>query len=178
MTKPKKRIDPQRAENLAKAIAGLENKTYQNPNEAAKATGAVVSTIYRRLKGQKSRRDANIDSQALTPTEEYSLVQWAQCSASMGHPLRHQFLRELAEELRKERVKHEGKAVRPLGKEWVNRFLKRNPILKSQLSKSIEKSRAEVTKDEVQAWFKTVKSVVLEEGIREENMYNMDETGS
>ena len=76
MTKAKRHVDPQRAENLAKALAGLDDKTYRNPNEAAKATGAEVSTIYRRLRGQKSRRDANVDSQALTPTEEYSLVQW------------------------------------------------------------------------------------------------------
>jgi len=75
MTKAKRYVDPQRAENLAKALAGLEDKTYRNPNEATKATGAEVSTIYRRLRGQKSHRDANIDSQALAPTEEYSLVQ-------------------------------------------------------------------------------------------------------
>ena len=168
MTKAKKRVDPRRAENLAQALAGLENKTYQNPNEAAKATGAEVSTIYRRLRGQKSCRDANINSQALTPTEEYSLVQWAQRSASMGHPLRHQFLHELAEELRKQRIKFEGKPIRPLGKEWVSWFLKRNPMLKSQLSKSIEKARAEVTKEEVLAWFQTFKSVIQEEGVREE----------
>ena len=178
MTKAKRYVDPQRAENLVKVLAGLEDKTYRNPNEAAKATGAEVSTIYRRLRGQKSRRDANVDSQALTPTEEYSLVQWAQRAASMGHPLRHQFLRELAEELRKKRVKLEGKLILPLGKEWVHRFLKRNPVLKSQLSKSIEKARAEVTKEEVQAWFKAFKSVIQEEGVLEENIYNMDETGS
>ena len=178
MTKPKRRVDPQRAENLAKALAGLEDKAYRNPNEAAKATGAEVSTIYRRLRGQKSRRDANVDSQALTPTEEYSLVQWAQRAASMGYPLCHQFLRELAEELRKHRVKLEEKSIRPLGKEMVHRFLKRNPVLKSQLSKSIEKARAEVTKEEVQAWFKAFKSVIQEEGVLEENNYNMNETGS
>ena len=60
----------------------------------------------------------------------------------------------------------------------MHRFLKRNPVLKSQLSKSIEKARAEVTKEEVQAWFKTFKSVIQEEGVLEENIYNMDETGS
>ena len=96
----------------------------------------------------------------------------------MGHPLRHQFLHELAEELRKKPVKLEGKLILPLGKEWVHQFLKRNPVLKSQLSKSIEKARAEVTKEEVQAWFKAFKSVIQEEGILEENIYNMDETGS
>ena len=178
MTKPKRRVDPQRAENLAKALADLENMTYRNPNEAAIVTGAEVSTIYRRLHGQKSRRDANVDSQALTPTEEYSLVQWAQHAESMGHPLRHQFLRELAEELRKKPVKLEGKLILPLGKEWVHWFLKRIPVLKSQLSKSIEKAWAEVTKEEVQAWFKAFKSVIQEEGVLEENIYNMDETGS
>ena len=96
----------------------------------------------------------------------------------MSHLLHHQFLRELAEELRKERVKLEGKPIRPLGKEWVHRFLKRNPVLKSQLSKSIEKARAEVTKEEIQTWFKTFKSVIQEESVLEENIYNMDETGS
>jgi len=75
MTKARRHLDPQHAENLAKALAGLEDKIYRNPNEATKATGAEVSTIYRRLRGQKSHRDANIDSQALAPTEEYSLVQ-------------------------------------------------------------------------------------------------------
>lgn len=140
MTKPKKPVDPQHDEKLAEALAGLENKTYQNPNQAAKAIGAKVSTIYRRLHGQKSCRDANIVSQALTTTEEYSLVQWTLHIVSMGHSLCNQFLRELAEELRKERVKHEGKPIRPLGKEWVARFLKRNPMLNSRLSKSIEKA--------------------------------------
>ena len=96
----------------------------------------------------------------------------------MGYPLCHQFLRELAEELQKKRVKLEGKLILPLGKEWVHRFLKSNPVLKSQLSKSIEKARAEVTKEEVQAWFKVFKSVIQEEGVLEENIYNMDETGS
>jgi len=51
-------------------------------------------------------------------------------------------------------------------------------VLKSQLSKSTEKAQAEVTKEEVQAWFKAFKSVIQEEGVLEENIYNMDETGS
>jgi len=42
MTKARRHLDPQHAENLAKALAGLEDKTYRNPNEATKATGAEV----------------------------------------------------------------------------------------------------------------------------------------
>jgi hypothetical protein len=76
MTKSKGCLKPLNAENLAKALAGLEDGTYKNPNQASKATGTPVNMIYDRLRGRKSRREVNAKNQALTPAEEMSLVQW------------------------------------------------------------------------------------------------------
>ena len=178
MTKSKGRLEPRNSENLTKALSGLEDGTYKNPNQASKATGTPVTTIYDRLRGSKSRRDVNAKNQSLTPAEEMALVQWVQRLSATGHPVRHQFLVELAEEIRNQRLKPIGNVViRPLGQKWVQRFLKRNPTLKSQHAKSIEQARVEVTKEQVLAWFEVFKRVVTENNVKPENIYNMDETG-
>ena len=49
MTESKHRLDPQNAHDLANALAGLLDGTYVNSNQASKATGVRVQTIYDRL---------------------------------------------------------------------------------------------------------------------------------
>ena len=123
MTKAKKRPDPARTENLAKALSGLKDGTYSSARQAAIVTGVSITTIYYRLRGGQSRRDANVNSQALAPAEESALVKWAETAAAIGHPPKHTLLRELAEEIRKVRIQREGGVLpSPLGKDWVTRF--------------------------------------------------------
>jgi len=59
----------------------------------------------------------------------------------------------------------------------VTRFLQRNPDVKSQVAKSIEKARVEVTKEQVLEWFKQYREEIEKYGIEEENIYNIDESG-
>ena len=137
-----------------------------------------MNTIYDRLHGRRSSREVNAKNQALTPAEEMALVQWVQHLSATGHPVRHPFLVELAEEIRDQRLKADNVVRRPLGQKWVQRFLKRNPALKSQLAKSIEQACVEVTKEQVLAWFSVFQCAVKENNVKPENIYNMDETGS
>jgi len=58
------------------------------------------------------------------------------------------------------------------------RFLQRHPNVKSQVVKSIEKARVEVTKEQVLEWFKQYREEIEKYGIEEENIYNMDESGN
>ena len=178
MPKTKRRVSRDGAPNLAEALAGLEDGTYANANQASKATGTPVQTIYHRLNGGKSRRSANIHLQALTPAEELALVSYIQRVSAVGHPVRHDYLRELVEEIRKQRVQTEGKSVSPVSKHWVERFLKRHPVLESRVAKSIEAARVEVTKEQILAWFLDFKKTIDEYGIKDKNIYNMDETGT
>src|SRR5271154_1975399 len=143
MTRSKRPGRAQIAQNLANAIAGLSDGTYENANQAVNATGAPRAKLFRHLHGGKTRREANIQNQALTPAEESALVTFVKRATALGHPIVHTYLRELAEVLRKNRVAEEG--VFPLGKGWVMRFLRHNPSLKSQLAKSMERARVEVT---------------------------------
>ena len=96
------------------------------------------------MRHDKTHREANVKNQALTPAEDYALISFIKRATALGHPIRHPYLRELAEVLRKERVGKE--ELSPLGQEWVTRFLQRNPDVKSQVMKSIEKARVEVIK--------------------------------
>ena len=175
MTKSKTFRSATRARNTALALAGLEDGTYENKYRAAKATGTSSATIARLLKGGRTRREANIHNQYLTPMEESVLVNFVQRAAAVGHPIRHSYLRELAETLHKKRVG--GDAAIPVGKHWVERFLRRNPVLKSQIAKSIEQARVEVTKEQVLEWFRQYKEEINAYGIVAENIYNMDESG-
>ena len=113
MTKPKKPENSQNTQKLANALVGLADGTYENPNQAAKATGASPATITRHIHGGKTRREANVKNQALTPAEESALISFIKRATALGHPIRQEYLRELAEVLRKE---HVGKGLSHLGK--------------------------------------------------------------
>ena len=57
------------------------------------------------------------------------------------------------------------------------RFLQRNPDLKSQVAKSMEKACVEVTKEQILEWFWQYIEEIQKYGIEEENIYNIDEFG-
>jgi len=168
--------------NLDKALAGLNDGTFVHVRQAARATGTTRSTIQRHLNGGRSKREAQHSHQQLSPDEERALAKWVQRLSSTGHPVHHPFLRELAEEIRKPRVTADELVVDPsrrqLGKNWVSRFLARNPILQSKVAKNIEAARTEVTEAQLENWFKEFMQVVDEYDIQPEHIYNMDETGT
>ena len=99
MTKPKTPRSSQDNQKLMNTLAGLADRTYENPNQAAKATGASPATISRRLRGGLTRREANIKNQALTPSEESALISFIKRATALGHPIRQEYLCELAEAL-------------------------------------------------------------------------------
>jgi hypothetical protein len=115
MTKSKRPRRAQIAQNVTKAIAGLSDGTYKNPNQAVNSTGAPRATLFRHLHGGKMRLEVNIQNQALTPAEESALVSFVKRATALGHPIRHTYLRELAEVLRTHRVAEEG--LSSLGKD-------------------------------------------------------------
>lgn len=88
MAKRKCKQRDEKAENLAKALAGIQDGTYANMHQAAQATGASVATISRRLRGGKTRREANAHRQNLSVAEEAALVTWIERLSSTGHPVR------------------------------------------------------------------------------------------
>ncbi|OXV09804.1 hypothetical protein Egran_02433, partial [Elaphomyces granulatus] len=66
----------------------------------------------------------------------------------------------------------------PLGKNWVSRFIKRHPGIKTVLSAKIDKQRWDcVSKASCEKWFGNFEKAVREYHILDSNIYNMDEKG-
>jgi hypothetical protein len=160
------------------ALAGLQNGTYMSIDQAVVALGVPKTTLYRRVKGGKSRSEAQEWRQALTKQEEKALARWISISAATSNPVRHPFIREMAEKLREIRVAANSEFIPPLGPRWVQQFLGRHPHLKTKKSNGIEIARVkEVTSEQVRHFNTELRRIIDEHNIRLENIYNADETG-
>jgi hypothetical protein len=165
-------------EKVKQALRGLASKRWKTLYAAAKALGISQDTLKRRMNGTKSRAQAREIQQMLTRLEEKVLGKWITHLTATGHPARHQFIREMAEEIRARRRVQEDNVLLPLGVTWVQRFIKRNPHLQTVISRSIEAARIkEVTPKVVANFFEALETCMKDYQITAENMYNMDETG-
>lgn len=72
----------------------------------------------------------------------------------------------------------EGGQDQALGKRWIDRFLKRNPQIKSKPSDPLERARARgSTRPDFEAFFDLLERLVAEKKIKPCNIANMDEHG-
>jgi len=169
-------------DKIQKAVEELSQGKFPSVRAAAKAHDVSHVTLGRRLKGGRSMHEAHEDEQTLTKAEEKALVQWITQMTATGHPVRHAFIREMAQHI--ERSRHyDDPAEKPafypaIGATWVQRFLHRHRELATTISCTIEASRIkETTKEAINMWFDHFSKVIAEYQISSENMYNMDESG-
>lgn len=165
---------------VKEAMAGLASKRWNSVYAAAKDVGMSANTLTCRLNGGKSRIEAREEQQKLTKAEEKVLVKWITHLTATGHPARHTFIRDMAEEIRRQRGPQiDIERELPLGLTWVQQFIARHPQLKTVISHSIEAARIkDVTIEVVTKFFEALEACKEEYQITPENMYNMDETGN
>jgi hypothetical protein len=119
-------------------------KKYKSINKAAKAFKVPASTVKHRVKGLQTRVQSHQHQQLLTEAEKDELVWWITQLTSIGYASDFSFVREMAEELRGQRIRPinddglERVSYLPIGKKWVNHFLKRHPQLKSAVDRAID----------------------------------------
>ena len=180
MTCPRSKKATESEAKMQEALNGLSSGLYKTPYKAHKALGISKSTLLRRINGGKSRAEARQAQQLLSKAQEKALAEWISQLTATGHPARHEFIREMAEEIRKQRDDSiDARTTNlPISREWVPQFLNRHPHLKTRLIRSIEAARIkDVTKDAVIGWFAQLQETIEKHQITLENIYNMDETG-
>jgi transposase-like protein len=104
MTRPKNPETARKEARLQEALAAVCNKEHNVP-AAAKKFGVSRRTLYYRVNGVPPRSLAHESEQILTHAEEKELARWITRLTVTGYPPRHSTLREMAEEVRKRRVK-------------------------------------------------------------------------
>ncbi|OHE92284.1 hypothetical protein CORC01_12399 [Colletotrichum orchidophilum] len=110
--------------------------------------GIPYATLSGRLKGATTVRKSKEDYQRLSKYQEKSLAHWAIIQGQLGFAPSHAQVREFAT-----RILRQGGDHRPLGKKWLEGFLRRNPALKTLRARSMDSKRVKsVTIDIVKAF--------------------------
>jgi DDE superfamily endonuclease/Tc5 transposase DNA-binding domain/helix-turn-helix, Psq domain len=152
------------------ALKDIENGVSQR--KAAQRWGIPRSTLQKRLNGSQSRSDAFESLQRLSKEQEYHLVQWILVQTNLGLPPTHQTVKEFAT-----RIIKAGGDDQPLGKHWIEGFLRRNPEVRTVRGKPIDSCRLNgATINVIKGFFQFQDHPDVKD-IPGEHRYNMDETG-
>lgn len=137
--------------------------------------GVNYKTLGNLVKGGRSMSAFNASKCKLTAAEERVLVDFITASADRGLPLSLTNIEYHANQV----IKGRDPNGEPVGKNWVARFLDRyRDELSTHWSSPLATERARALNPEaVKAWFKLVKEMVVDRGIKEHNIYGMDESG-
>ncbi|KAL2168932.1 hypothetical protein VTG60DRAFT_6702 [Thermothelomyces hinnuleus] len=94
----------------------------------SKEFGIPRATIQNRLHGHKTRSTAAESQQTLSRAQEEQLTQWVLIQVALGVPPTHAQIREFAGRI----LQAQGASRTTVGKGWMTRFLRRNPVLRTQ----------------------------------------------
>jgi DDE superfamily endonuclease/Tc5 transposase-like DNA-binding protein len=136
------------------------------------------STLTERVNGVLPKNEIVPHNRLLSITEETTLVEWILDKDTRGLPLTKAMVKEMAEILLAE---HEISALNIppyIGKNWVDKFIKRQPSLQLKYNRRYDYTRA-LCEDPIalSAWFRLVQNTIAKYGIMPEDIYNFDETG-
>jgi len=183
MTRPKNPQAIEKEARLQEALATVRSGEH-SCHMASIAFDVPRQTLYDRYNGKAPRKQAQESRQVLSHAEEKELVRWITELTITGYPPRHITLLEMAEELRKRRLRtingHDVSYVEyPLiGRDWIRCFLSRHLELSSITTRTIDASRIKsATPEAIDHYFNELQRVVSEFNILPENTYNMDESG-
>lgn len=118
---------PKYSENTI--LSAVEDVKYgYSVRKAASCWGVPRTTLRKRLKGGISRCDANERNQRLSKENETRVVQWILDERGLGVAPTPWQVKEFASRLARNK--------QPLGKRWLEGFLRRNPDIKGFRGKS------------------------------------------
>jgi hypothetical protein len=161
-----------RDQRVLLAIQALKSDASLSQRHVAALYSVPRSTLGDRHRGMASRRVTHPNRSNLTKSEEDSLVARIRDLSLRGFAPCHAEVRSMADQLLAVRG---GSCV---GINWVERFISRQPQIKSQLSRPRDYRRILCSNPAIiEPWFELVASVKAKYGILDEDTYNFDETG-
>ncbi|APA10975.1 hypothetical protein sscle_07g057450 [Sclerotinia sclerotiorum 1980 UF-70] len=131
-------------EKLQQAIVALQLKEFKSIRKAAEHFEVPKSTLADRLAGKKTRSQTHEMAQILSNAEENTLVRWILRLTITGFPATPMLVKEMADEIRLRHVQIASSRIPtsteipPIGHEWIYRFQKRHPELKTCYSHQLK----------------------------------------
>lgn len=166
---------PYEEASMLRAIDYARKHPKESKPQIATTFKVNITTLRRRLKGiQKSRQEAHRHQQLLSRGEENSIALWCRAMSDLGFPITFDILTTMAQDILKS---HSSTHI--IGQHWVQRFLSRNPDIKSTYVASMEKVRQDSGADQEaqDRFYITLEKVIKRYSIKAENLWNCDEKG-
>jgi hypothetical protein len=156
-------------------LADIQNSRVKSIRAAAKLYEIPHSSLADHAKGVLVHVDSRPSRHKFTQLEEDPLTEWILSMDSRSISPRPATVGEMANILLAAHGDHPPPTV---GKNWPSSFIKHHDELRSCFSRRYDYQRA-LNKDPklIQQWFTTVRSVIDENGIQSEDIYNFNETG-
>jgi hypothetical protein len=154
------------------AIQAIKQNPKLSFRQAASIYNIPLSSLYYRLNGRTAFRDYTPKLRAITELEEQTIIDYVLDLDSRGFSPAIAYIEDMANNLRKTRD-----APR-VGTRWAYRFINRREKLKIRWNRPYDYQRALCEDPEIiRGWFRLVAATIAKYGIRDENIYNFDETG-
>jgi len=154
------------------AISEITSKRVKSLTRAAAIYNVSRTTVRDRRAGTRPRSECEPNSKRLTKLEEEVILQSVLDASICGVPPTKALVRDMADRLLRER------GEKPVGKYWVDNFIKRTPELKKRWSRPYDRQRAACEDPAlILPWFELVQSTKAKYGILDEDTWNFDETG-
>lgn len=154
------------------ALQAIRTDSTLTIRKAALIYNVSRGTLSRRIEGTQSRRDCTPNNRSLHAIEEEVIVKHILELDAQGFPVRHAYLRDMADRLLRLRD------AKLTGKNWATRFIKRQPQLQTKFSRKYDYSRAQCEDPAmIRAWFDLVRNTIAKYGVDVADIFNFDETG-
>jgi hypothetical protein len=166
----------QKEARLALSKQAIQTRRISSCKKAAAVYDVPRSTLRDRIKGALPQAARSAQRRKLYQLEEQALVQWILELDQRGFPPQIIDVRRMADHLLAARGQTPPPV--PVGKNWVDRFIKAQPELQTKWNRRFHAQRALCEDPEaINAWFKRVEDARLSHGIADADIYNFDETG-
>lgn len=154
------------------AIEAIQRDRKLSRRKAATIYNVPEATLRHRMNGRVAKQESRHAAHRLTITEEEAVVQYILDLDTRGFAPRHAGVEDMANLLL---TRRNGGRV---GKHWAEKFIKRQPNLKTRFNRTYDFQRALCEDSElISAWFKLVHNMRAKYGIHDSDFYNFDETG-
>jgi hypothetical protein len=163
----------QREQRLQCALNSYNNHEFPSIRATARAHVVSESTLRSRINGTTNRRAAHAHEQRLSIQQQEFFVDWILEQETQGFPPSFARAREMAT-----RILQLNGDTQPLGKKWINKFIRGHPRIKSVVGRPIEAARINGPHpDLIREFYQSFQEVVRQYNIQPCNTWNMDEHG-
>jgi hypothetical protein len=160
-------------ETVNEAVRDVQTRKFASIRAAARHHHLSHASLQRRLRGGVSSHQRHKEQSLLSEEQEKLLQSWILEAESNGHPVTNPYVRELAG-----LISNRSGGPATVGQNWVSRFIKRHPAIKSKVGRKIDALRIQnTTPAALTEWFALFKRTQQTHNVKPQHIWNMDETG-